>query len=1136
MVRARLGDLFGPALWRAMAWVALFGLAGQALAALPPESKVQILGKESVLDPFVEKDGLAVAQAQVRVTVPVPPDAGVVWVKACAGSEKGEWAATFCWADGSSTPISVRACSDGVTQDGYLQLPWGLKLHTRPDLQFYVPERRNAAIRDWETYPAASRHLARIELRRLPAAAQVWVDGRFVKDLPPRPPVKELVLMLPRGGAIREVRWTKPARAPYLPLCIEDPARPGAMAAAETTIGPGDILLDGIPFSVPKAGSNTDVAGLGRLRCPSDDLVSFYWRRSTLSGLPESCILSVPLDTYAYAHVLCAAEDDPAKVPEFTLRLTRYANSRGDAMADTLVRLPARDAAQPKPVGTVTYGPANARKTVPLWLLRVPLKNGRIQDLLREDETKYCFAYPLPTPRYLDLELMDPLDGVDESEAFPPPIGLVRRTYAPAAGKSAVHVFGITLEASPAEMVVRANVPVHAFYAADKPEWRAEVRARQAGKYEVAWDFADVRGTLAASGRKELTVVAEGQSVTVSVPVTVGNGWYSARFLLRDGSGRELVDHRASFAVLPPDTRKAGFGSPHGTWWFHWAHGGAPDIERVGQLLQRAGLRHTILPDRLPESKTAPYQVTAWCVVWKAPKAAAVDEWVAESEKHIRGFLEKWPNCLKTVMLYHESDAYNAPFPPELWGERPPLAPKDDENWTRRMEYVKAWVKMVREKFPGVKIQIGNCGDGCAMVGELLRRGLRREDFDYIAVEDLGQTFIPEKPVSGGMQSAWLLRQTARVLGHPQAQITGCYEWIGRRNAALGLRTQAEWYVRDALQARAYGFHAIALGTIHDAGQGYFHTIWGSGGLCYRYPYMSPKPAYVALATLTRVLDGATFERVVPAGSLSLYVLEFRRDGGWVYALWMPRGCRETKLAFAADAESTVTDLYGVESARRGRELAITVSTAAQYIATPTRLASVAPGPCRFPDDEPPKTLAAVDHMADTNAWSIGELKWLENRKGSRLPHRTKGTFGLRAVDDPDKGKCLEIELKPEGEAWDLLHEHVYLKLKTPIAAPGPCSHVGVWVKGNSGWGEVMWEVQGADGSSKLLTPDWAGTVCINFDGWSFLRMKLPEGANWRGPVKVTGLVVSMPRKALCVTEMAPVPDLKIRLKDLCCY
>ncbi len=1119
--------------WSLVAVWLLASLASRAAAALPPQSNVEILGSEAVLDAFAEKDGLAVAQAQVKVTVPVPSHAEVVWVKARAGSEKAEWVATFSWSDGSSTPISVRAGSDGVTQDGCLQLPWGVKLHTRPDLQFYLPERRKAAIRDWEASPAASRHLVKIELRRRPMAAQVWVDGRFVKDLPPRPAFKELVLMLPRGSAIQEVQWGKAAPAPYLPLCIEAMSRPGSMADAEATIGSGDTVLNGIPFSMPKAGGNIQVAGLGRLRCPSDDLVSFYWRRSTLSGLPESCILSVPLDTYAYAHILCAAEDDPAKAEAFTLRLTRYANSRGDAMADTLVRLPAGA----KPVGTVAYGPPNARKAAPLWLVRVPLKAGRIQDLLREDETKYGFAYPLPTSRYLDLELMDPLEGVEESDGFPPPMGIVRRTYAPLAQQSAVHVFGLTLEASPAEMVVRANVPIHAFYASDRPEWRAEVRARQAGKHEVAWDFADVSGAVIASGRKELTLAAEGQGETVAVPVTVGNGWYAARFVLRDASGRELVDHRASFVVLPPDIRKVGFESPHGTWWFHWAHGGAPDIERVGPLLQRAGLRHTILPDRLPEAKTAPYQVTAWCVPWRAPKAGPVDEWVAESEKHIRSFLGKWPSCLKTVMLYHESDAYNALFPSELWGEKPPpLAPKDDQAWTHRMEYVRAWVKMVREKFPGLKIQIGNCGDGCAMVGELLRRGLRSEDFDYVAVEDLGQTFIPEKPVSGAMQSAWLLRQTARVLGHPQAQITGCYEWVGRRNAALGLRTQAEWYARDALQARALGFHSIALGTIHDAGQGYFHTIWGSGGLCYRYPYMYPKPAYAALATLTRVLDGAVFERVVPTGSLSLYALEFRRDGGWVYALWMPRGCREAKLVFAADAGAMVTDLYGVETVRRGRELAITVSTAAHYITTPTRLAGVALGPPRFPDDEPPRTLAAVDRMDDPDAWSIGELKWLENRKGSRLPHRTKGHFEFRGVDDQEKGKCLEIELKPEGEAWELLHEHVYLKLRTPLATEGPCSHVGVWVKGNSGWGEVMLEVQGADGGGKLLTPDWAGTVAINFDGWCFLRVKLPEGANWRGPVKVMGLVVSMPRKALCVTEMAVVPDLRVRLKDLCCY
>jgi hypothetical protein len=60
----------------------------------------------------------------------------------------------------------------------------------------------------------------------------------------------------------------------------------------------------------------------------------------------------------------------------------------------------------------------------------VPLKNGLIQDLLREDERKRI-PPRLPTPRYLDLELLDPVAGVDENDAFPPTMKPANRSRHP---------------------------------------------------------------------------------------------------------------------------------------------------------------------------------------------------------------------------------------------------------------------------------------------------------------------------------------------------------------------------------------------------------------------------------------------------------------------------------------------------------------------------------------------------------------------------------------------------------------------------------------------------------------------------------------------------------------------------------
>ena len=83
-----------------------------------------------------------------------------------------------------------------------------------------------------------------------------------------------------------------------------------------------------------------------------------------------------------------------------------------------------------------------------------------------------------------------------------------------------------------------------------------------------------------------------------------------------------------------------------------------------------------------------------------------------------------------------------------------------------------------------------------------------------------------------------------------------------------------------------------------------------------------------------------------------------------------------------------------------------------------------------------------------------------------------------------------------------------------------------------------------------------AGTSLINFDGWCFVGLPLTVESPWAGgirtgvssvwvgnggngkidyPIRITGLSVEMNRKALDLTEMAPVEP-AILLKDLSAY
>jgi hypothetical protein len=1106
-----------------------------AEAVLPAGSDVR------PADGLVDQGGAVVAKGPVKISVPVSENCSSVIIHCTAGSSGLGLNAELVWDDGSDkVRLPFRVNGEANAPDQFIGLAKGKRFFVRPNLSFYATAaRRQALIDGWSHLPPASAHPIKIEIRSWEDRAELWLNDRIFDEFKGHSGfLNAIEFSLHEGASIREIIFSnKTSSSRFLPLTVASFSRPdkwdyvmGTMGVidemkdAKLSLSPGLKSLDGIPFNIAPSGKSVNISHMGYLACPIDDLVSSFWRRSSLDALPEACIISVPLDTYAAAYILCAAtKDDESKMPEFTLRLSRNANGRGDALSDTRVKLPrdGKETEDAKRVGMVEY---NGKK-VPLWQVRVPLKSGLIQDVIRENEAEYGYSVPLATARYLDIELMEPVDGSEEEVPFPTELDAAsRRSFLPKGLRTSVHVFGLTLEKSPVELVVRSNVPGFAFYEAEKPALKAELNIREAGKYLLEWNFADVDGKIAASGSREINASGANQD-TVEIPLQQGAGWYASQVKVRDSGGRDLVDHRGTFVLLPPDTRQAGRESPYGTWWFNWAHGGTKDYVNVGRMFERAGLRHTMLSS---DTVMANNKVTTWAIPWKQP---SLENWVGGLEEHIRKHLEQTPE-VTTVMIHHESDSYDGRFPSELWGEDPkPRSEKSQSAWELRMKYLLPGLQMIREKFPQLKMQFGNTGDSCALVAELFRMGVPKEYVDFIAVEDLGQTIIPERPVTGSLQSAWYLRETARHFGYTNAKITGCYEWIGRMHTKLGLKLQAEYYVRDMLHARAYGFHTIAPGSIHDAGQGYFHSIWGNGAFCYRYPYMYPKPSYAAVATHTRVLDSTKFMRMTPTGSHSLYALEFERNGEWIYAIWTPRGERETKMAFPADAEVLVTDLYGREQKMSGKEITVTAATGAKYVTSKAQVVSVTAGKASFPDDPvPPQNATIADAMDSVSNWRFEPGS---ERKGMNLPHRRAGNFDTRVVKDEQMGYCIELELKPEGTLpWPALQEQIWLRANDQQPYSGSYKHVGVWVKGNSSWGEVNIEVTGYAGKKQVLYPNLQGSGYINFDGWNFLRFNLPEGPEWQTDVAISAIFIANARQVLYGTEFAPVENLKLRLKN----
>lgn len=1116
---------------------------------------------------------------------------------------------------GNGMPVTMKSLSlkIGATEypDYAIAFGWA-SFYVRPNPNMYGAKYAEAHKEEWEKDPGASERPFKLELRPVKDGTEieVWINDQMLQvHSVPAPPATYEVALSP-DAAIKSLRVETPPDPARLLLPVEEYSRAeGSMAHAQLIFNPAAALPPEFKnLATRKAGEargikeakGIAIAGLGILPgLRSDDLQSFFWRRHALHDLTDQRMFAVPQATYSHAWVLCAAEPDPERESSFTLRLTRYGGSRGNAMADTIVKVPppdAKDTPDARRVGTVQSA---AGKSVPLWLVKASLKNGLIQDILYNDQHRDPNLFL--GSRYLDIELLEPLAQVEESFAFPPPTGEIDRGWWPInphykgadyykawpqPKTSSVTVFGIDLIKSPATMIVGASTGFHVFYQADHPELIATVHAEKKGDYAVQWEIADLEGKIVDSGKQALTLAA-GAEQKVSVPVKTANGWFATRMRLFDAAQGELIDHRGSFVMLPPDTRKAGFESPFYGWWYGKNQGSDVKLEEVGPLLQRAGIRRAGIPDdTMPEALTKQYGFTESTLGW-GPGAKALnqfaiyelndkkegvplDQAIAELEETIRAQLALWPSADR-MNVFHESGKAGAPFPTELWGQPARAgAGFDDENspdallkreggeaavpvrwsdqdkaawkrsWPLRMRFLTAMAKMVKAKFPQLKLQYGNDGNSLGIVGELFRQKFPRELIDTVSIEDLGQTIAPERFRMGGVHSAWFLRELARKTGYGDVPVTACTEWIGRMTEKLGLRTQAEWKVRDGLLALAYGFDTISIAGINDCGSGYYYSIWANGNLCSRYPDMMPKPAYAAVATLTQVLDQAKYQRFVPTGSLVLHAEEFQRGTDWVYAFWTVRGQRDMTLEFPEAAERPLIDLYGRESSVTGKTIALKATTSVQYLVSKSKINTVAAGNSFFPEDHAPDP-SKVENTIPLE--SLSDLSIALDKGREQPGWKREGEFEIREVNDPEKGACLEIELKPNRKLiWDAEQEYVFLKLPAPIATQA--KNAGIWIKGNGSSGEVdivKTRPWGPWASNQNLQYNWPGKGTLNFDGWNFIEYPYYDWAreNEEGLAtrnQVVGLLISMPRKAIHGVELLPVENLKIRVKSILLY
>lgn len=986
-----------------------------------------------------------------------------------------------------------------------------------------------------------------------------YLDGLLVRQLDraagTRGPV---VLNLQQDQMLRNVQLTPLDADPnFVPVDLT----PFAQEPLPQPIGKTHVSMEGIPFELANGGkSQVNLRRAGWIEAKTDpaDYYENYENGPPIVHDPRMPLLRVPLGDYLGAHILAIADDDPATTNHLTLRAGRYGYAdqvyfhsyRGEvARKSEIAKVPAhRQLATP--AGTLVHA-------------YVRMTGAIAQDL----------------KRFLEIELTK---EIRLARRQPDPCRFRSR---PLGLPSGVRIAAITLERAPLQMQVTSRETGHAFVQPQQPTFQVRLQnlTEQNRPFEITVNARHLDGT--PTSVTQPGHVGPHQTVELEIALPRAKlGYHDLTVTLSDAFGRVQLQRETSFALLPPDTRKHRASSPFGTWDFCGGHFTPDDPDITGPLYVKLGLRWGMFSFK-PE-KRQHYGILAG----NEPNIfqSGVKGW--------EDFLKNTPDQPPIALLFHETAVSGKHLTriPEIFSDLPPYKLDAEEQKTFKNIHDAALktAKEMRAKHPKVHLRLGN---GPLPTKEVMYQAkFPAELFDSAGNEagSFGRMPEAQPPDCVALNSSlWMDRQMLDHYGYKNKPVSLCLEvcYPASSPGNVSLTTQADYHVRLALHALAWGIPEIKIGQICDMGNGYYYSNWGAIGFVRSKPELNVKPSFVTFATMTRVLDGARFVRVVPMGSQSLYGLEFTRpDGSQAHAFWTIRGQRTLKLTLDQPGPWTQIDGQGAETAVNASNGAVelTASPTPIYLVGKGKITKVEPGATRYAD-KPPARHAVIDSLANLDNWTVEPNRDPELEYYDFMCPRRKGEFAFSPVASFEGGeKVLKVTPRPIKHGKDTMPMYAALAHKKGMTLASTPTEIGLWINGNSGWGRPIFELTDASGQrwislgaqqdgvprkwledlvpadqlakwSKPGINDWNtgdvfGTSRINFDGWRYLafpapgnypgeKFPWPANSQWRWdkdgvvhyPLTFKRLILELPEKVLHMKTFAPPSRPEIYLKDL---
>jgi hypothetical protein len=943
-----------------------------------------------------------------------------------------------------------------------------------------------------------------------------------------------------------------PASGLYVPVSVDGYASDKSGAGFTES----HVTVANVPFDlVTKAGADNFFLKSAAWPDWKEDPSKYYAdydKGPAVAGDPQRPMFKVPVADYSAVYLLAACDNDRALSNVVSFRIGAMDGARRLTLHDFSVKVPRFDEAKAPGISTVIATPAGN-----VFLIKVPLGLAMAQDFTDE------WALDVEVTKELQLAVRAP--------------DPCRFNYRPIGPPSGVHVFGMTFARSPVQMKVTSDEVGHVFVEPQKATFHVDLRGvgRVNNKLTLEATATAFDGETVTATTEEFEMVV-GVQVRKDITLPVKRrGYHEVRIRLMN-SRTEVLRRETTFAMLPPDTRKHRDESPFGTWDFGGAHFTPSDPDVVGPLYVKAGLRYGMF------NYSADARKKYGVLNGHEPKSADLLAKKTADD----------PLMPQKVLIFHEH-AISGPHiirTPDVFTGRPAYKmdateqTKFDAMWKEALDTAKA----TRAQSPQAKLAFGNGNPH--LMEEFARHKFPTELFDSRGNEAGSFMRMPEtQPLDfvANNASLWMDRQILDHYGYKDKPITQCYEvcYPSTNPGNLSLKTQASYYVRHMIHSLVWGIPVIRPSCICDVGNSYQFSNWGSCGLCFAKPELSPKPSYVAMATLTRQLDGAKFSRIIDTGSPVVYAVEFaKREGGFVTVAWTLRG----KAGVTCRSINSVTDVMS-------NEVGFMIDLGAAMI-------ELSPDPIFINSHDPitklgvikslhesrPKVKATpISNLAKLTDWQIEpapntELEWFN----FECPRR-KGNFEFAEVAEFE-GEKQVLSVKPKLPVAGSPHLPMYsvLSLKNPIELPGKPTEIGLMVNGNGGWGRIIFELTDASGqrwtsigaamkgeatrwmadwmSEKELAAmktmkvsDWNTNDVwqrsrINFEGWRYLKFPLPgqydgEGYHWpancnwkstgdgvvKYPLTFTKLIIELPEKVLYLNKMITVPRTEVYLKGL---